>query len=723
MRVVIASSGLGHVARGVEAWAADLGGALARRGLDVTLCKGGGDASAPHERVLPCWRRDSDPARWVTRSLPRGLAWRLGLASGYGVEQTTFAWSLIGYLRSQRVDLLHVQDPRVALLVQRAHRLGLVPTRTILAHGTEEPAAFLRKIRYVQHLAPWHEQECRAQGAGKPAWACVPNFIDTDRFSPALFPLPRDGGLRSELGIPPGALVALTVAAIKRKHKRIDAVLEEFARLRTVDPGLPAWLVVAGGREEDTEELVSLGREMLGDRVRFLVRFPRERMAELYAAADLFILGSVKEMMPIAVLEASASGLPCIVNRHPVLEWMVGPGGSTIDMAAPGALAAALGALLGDADERRRRGELARSHCVRHFSEDAVVGRILDYYRRVLADGSDAKARGTSRGAVAPRRSAHAPCGSSVSVVIPAFNSGPWIADAVRSVLAQTAPPAEIFVVDDGSTDDTRRRLIPYMDRIRYVHQDNQGVAAARNLGIERSTGEFVAFLDADDAWHPRKLELQLCAFAEHPEIGLMGTAVYEWPTPSIPELQAPPKRPAVLPWWRLAVRNALTTSSVLVRRSVLDQVGRFDPSLHGPEDYDLWLRVAESTTVANLDLPLVGYRTVQGSLGRRPLAMEAGLRRIHQKLDERRAWRGRWLLRRKAHSYCRYSCAYLYGAAGDQRTALARLLGSMAGYPFPYRASEVRLPLARLRMLTMILLRMVRSPNGAGWWNAAHQP
>src|SRR5258706_6591961 len=110
---------------------------------------------------------------------------------------------------------------------------------------------------------------------------------------------------------------------------------------------------------------------------------------------------------------------------------------------------------------------------------------------------------------------------SRISVIIPTFNSAALVTAAVDSVLAQTTPPTEILVVDDGSTDDTRQRLAPYAGRLRYLHQQSKGVAAARNLGLKQATGEFVAFLDADDIWHPRKLERQLTAMTANPDIGL----------------------------------------------------------------------------------------------------------------------------------------------------------------------------------------------------------
>ena len=392
-RVAVAASGLGHVSRGIEAWAQDLGHALASRGVDTLLCKAAGNPENEHERVIGCWTRESPQARRLVRRLPRFLGWRLGLGSGYGVEQTTFAWNLLGLLRRERIDLLHVQDPQLALLVQRANRLGLVRTRSILAHGTEEPLDFQRRITYLQHLAPWHLEESRAAGVYKPTWTAIPNFIDTERFAP------RDAkteskalAIRSELDIPPSALVVLSVSAIKRHHKRVDYVLREFAAVRRKRPDLPVWLIIAGGWEQDTDELIRYGERCLGDRVRFLVRFPRASMPELYRAADLFVLGSLKEMMPIALLEATSSGLPSLVNQHPVMQWMIGAGGRAIDMATEGSLAAELQPLLADDALRRQLGQQAREHCIANFSEDAVVEQILAYYEQILSPTPQAAA-------------------------------------------------------------------------------------------------------------------------------------------------------------------------------------------------------------------------------------------------------------------------------------------------------------------------------------------
>src|SRR5262245_48080665 len=111
-----------------------------------------------------------------------------------------------------------------------------------------------------------------------------------------------------------------------------------------------------------------------------------------------------------------------------------------------------------------------------------------------------------------------------VTAVIPTYNYGRFVTAAVDSALAQTYPHVEIIVADDGSRDDTRARLAAYGDKVRYLYQDNQGVSAARNTAIRAARGDYYAFLDSDDRWHPRKLEVQMRYLARHPEVGLLAS-------------------------------------------------------------------------------------------------------------------------------------------------------------------------------------------------------
>jgi glycosyltransferase involved in cell wall biosynthesis len=185
------------------------------------------------------------------------------------------------------------------------------------------------------------------------------------------------------------ALVAgiqnLRLCVRQRHHKRIDYLLQEFHTFRQANPELPVWLVIAGGWEKDTDELIAEGKSVLGDRVRFLVRFPRSRIPDLYRSADFFVLPSLFEMMPIALLEAQASGLPSVIHEHPNLTWATGTGGVATDLSITGRLAKNLWQLAADCGRRRALSASARAHCVANFSEPVVIGQILANYERIAA--------------------------------------------------------------------------------------------------------------------------------------------------------------------------------------------------------------------------------------------------------------------------------------------------------------------------------------------------
>lgn len=296
----------------------------------------------------------------------------------------------------------------------------------------------------------------------------------------------------------------------------------------------------------------------------------------------------------------------------------------------------------------------------------------------------------------------------SVSVVIPTFNHARFVAEAVESVLRQTRPPAEILVVDDGSTDDTAARLAPYEGRIRYLRQPNSGVSAARNQGVRAAAGTFVAFLDSDDVWHPEKLERQMAVLERSPHLGLIGTGTFDWPAERFPAAGRSPELQPVT-WEDLVVQNRLTTSSVAVRADLLRRAGPFDPGIQGPEDRDAWLRVVALAPGANLPLPLVGYRAVAGSVSRHAVRCQAGMLRILEKVDAAGGWGGRRRLRRRAYSYAYHSCSYIHGAAGNWWTAAWNSVRSFLWYPLPYPRSLTEVGLERPRRLAVHLLRLAR--------------
>jgi GT2 family glycosyltransferase len=300
-----------------------------------------------------------------------------------------------------------------------------------------------------------------------------------------------------------------------------------------------------------------------------------------------------------------------------------------------------------------------------------------------------------------------------VSVVIPTFNSGSLVVEAVSSVLAQTQPPTEVIVVDDGSTDDTLAQLAPFGSSVRYIRKENGGVSSARNLGMAQASGEWIAFLDADDVWHPRKLEVQMAAIAKRPELGLLGGAMYHWPAETHPVIEpSVASEPIDVTFEELVVRNNIATSTVVVRADVLRSVGEFDRSLHGPEDFDLWLRIARRARIGFLPVELAGYRAATpNSLSKNAVRMETGLRAILAKLEADGAFRGRPVLRRKAWAYVRYSCGLSYREAGHQRTATSRFARSLFAWPFRLHSKPDGKGVDRLRMLASTL-RMILTGN-----------
>lgn len=178
---------------------------------------------------------------------------------------------------------------------------------------------------------------------------------------------------------------------------------------------------------------------------------------------------------------------------------------------------------------------------------------------------------------------------SLISVIIPSHNRAGYVVEAIQSVLAQTWPRRELIVVDDGSTDNTAEVLASHVGRLTYIRQENRGIGAARNAGVARSSGEFIAFLDDDDVWLPNKLELQMHVFHERPETA----AVYGHAEQFIsPELDV--ESAARLRHIAGKVQPAPIAGSLLIRRQAFDQVGPFDEGLRIGIEMDWYARLCD---------------------------------------------------------------------------------------------------------------------------------
>lgn len=209
-----------------------------------------------------------------------------------------------------------------------------------------------------------------------------------------------------------------------------------------------------------------------------------------------------------------------------------------------------------------------------------------------------------------------------VSVIIPSYNAARFLPEAIDSVRQQTLPADEIIVIDDGSIDDTENIVKSLGPDIIYIRQTNAGVSASRNKGIGIATGEYIAFLDADDRWLPQKLEHQTKVLVANPHVGLIATDRAEVNAKGDLLLASLFKKQGLYDVFEnlhgSPVPNALSslirvnfipTSSVLVRKSILEKVGVFDTTIRYGEDLELWARIALEYEIVCLPEVLIYYR------------------------------------------------------------------------------------------------------------------
>ena len=194
-----------------------------------------------------------------------------------------------------------------------------------------------------------------------------------------------------------------------------------------------------------------------------------------------------------------------------------------------------------------------------------------------------------------------------VSIIIPTFNRASKVSRAISSVLSQTISDYEIIVVDDGSTDRTSLALTSFGSHIRVItHFEQLGVSAARNTGVKSTRSPFIAFLDSDDYWLPEKLAVQLSFFLEHPEAVACQTQE-KWIRNGLP---VNPKKKHLKPSGDIFSQSLklclVSPSAVMLKRSLLEEVGLFDETFPCCEDYDLWLRVTSRYPVHLIDQTLV---------------------------------------------------------------------------------------------------------------------
>lgn len=361
MRMVIACCGLEHTRRGYESFARELFGALSGQ-VYVKLCKGSGKRRR-NEVVIPCLRRDF-------------LARFVGSQTAFRWEQITFAFALFPYLILKRIDLVHYSDGTVGNVLARLLRLTGSRVKLLLSNGGPYSAEHFGPEIFVHQVCAECEQDALAFGIAEQRMHLVPYGIN-----PGDFRLGEGKELaRAECGLPNDKFVILSVAALNRSHKRLDYLIREVAALR--DPSV--FLCMAGQPTPEASELKELAAELLPGQ-HLIVSVPRARVPALLAAADLFVLASLSEGLPMVLLEACSAGLPCVCHNTSHFRWALGDAAIYSDMAVPGALASTIRQVAKQPETLRRLSELGKARAESCYSWKVLIPRYLNMYKSVLS--------------------------------------------------------------------------------------------------------------------------------------------------------------------------------------------------------------------------------------------------------------------------------------------------------------------------------------------------
>ncbi|SVA19537.1 uncharacterized protein METZ01_LOCUS72391, partial [marine metagenome] len=211
-----------------------------------------------------------------------------------------------------------------------------------------------------------------------------------------------------------------------------------------------------------------------------------------------------------------------------------------------------------------------------------------------------------------------------ISVIVPTYNRVHQLPRALDSILCQSCSPKEIIVVDDGSTDETSALMTSEYPEIVFIQQQNTGVSSARNVGIKRASGDWIAFLDSDDEWLPEKLEIQMKALYENPGEKICHTNEI-WIRNG--KRVNPKKKHEKFGGWifqKCLPLCCISPSSVIIHKSIFKEIGLFDYSLPVCEDYDLWLRITARNPVLYIEEPfLIKYGGHEDQLSKKYWGMD----------------------------------------------------------------------------------------------------
>lgn len=360
-RIALLCSGLGNIRRGHEVFARDLFDLL-RNSVPITLYKGAGEPT-PNEIVIEHIPRFSPLLEGI--HVQASARWRDAAIEQerMRIEGITFAYSALPHLIDEAYDIVHCLEREVCEVIYANRHLFSVTPKIVFSNGGAIPAFRLPPCDFVQEYTDYN----RRRSARKKAFV-IPHGVDTTRFRPDV---PTD--FRNRMNIPSDAFVALSVGTICHWHKRMDHVIREVAQVPD------AWLVIVGQESPDSAAIREMGHTLMRDRIVF-TSMPHDELPAVYAAADVFVLGSLFETFGIVYIEAMAAGLPVFCTNHPNQRSIVQEG-VFVDMRKPGALSTALRNRR--PTELRALGQKGREIAVAQYDLRALEQAYLHAYERI----------------------------------------------------------------------------------------------------------------------------------------------------------------------------------------------------------------------------------------------------------------------------------------------------------------------------------------------------
>ena len=322
MKIALLCSGLGNIHRGHEVFARDLFD-LVSDSIDITLFKGGGQPYA-RELVIDNVPRNAPYLDHIHVAVSQKWETAVREQERNRIEAETFAYAALRHLLEGGFDIIHCLEQEVCNIIYSQRHLFQHTPRIVFSNGGAIPGRDLPNCDFVQEHTDYN-----LSFSAKDKAFMIPHGVDLSLFKPNV-----KSDFRVQHGIPNDARVAISVGTIGYWHKRMDYVIKEIAPIEDMH------LIIAGQECTDTPDIKKIGKQLMGNRVVF-VTLPHEKLPEAYAAADVFVLGSLFETFGIVYLEAMAMGLPVICTNHPNQRSIVKEG-IFVDMKTEGALTDAI---------------------------------------------------------------------------------------------------------------------------------------------------------------------------------------------------------------------------------------------------------------------------------------------------------------------------------------------------------------------------------------------